>query len=892
MKRIHLLLISTVLLFVINGCSDEEVVQEPTTTDISVTSSENLIFWTDNSDLISKIDNALTYNYGNALESEIEKTLIFNSDSTQVTATINFKQEFQNNYYDSNLINNSVSISLQEGITTENDFEVSDQITPTQYQQLIEIFHNSQFDINNMQEMYVPITFHLVMKSDFTGNTIPGGRIDELIDRFNLLFADALLNFTVCDIKIINNSDIYDIDNNDVEIRNEIINTHNIANTLNIYFVNEINNNPNISGYHTNFSNNLTNDFVVIKNEKTSDEWATAQHEVGHYFGLIHTHGPSNSILTYELVNGNDENRETTGDLVSDTAPDPKLTNGLIINNNCEYIGELLDRAGDLFILEEQDISNIMSYGYARPSGNDCRNIFTNGQMINVANYARSARSYLNNNDCLTFGSSSIFLSDNLNFGNIQINTTSNPQTLTISNTGNESFNVTDITSSNNVFTIIGGQNITIQPNDSFDVQIQFTPTNEQNYSGLITVDNDADNASSSNSSIQVTGTGVDNSSNTSTISLSGNLNFGNVEVGQSETRNFTISNTGNQSFNVSSISFPSGVYSANWNSGTINASGSQTVVVTFQPTNIQSYSGTVTVNHNADGGSNTIPVNGSGINNSMNQPNLIFNDYRIESDGNNENDIVEAGEDIDFDIEVFNSGSSTASNVDVYFDTTDPDITIIDHDRPMGNVSAGGYEWNTGDLDFQVSPNCPTKTVIFTVTFTSDEGTWNDSFSINIQGNDNGNPMSITPTNFCVDAPIMQVNTEYEVNINVGAYDYANPIDGESTGGNDVAGFWLAFEVPSNWGANHDVKIYDVSSNFDPVFGIKSICGGNFLGQSFNGSGYDNFVNDNGYGGNETSNTNLPGANNGGTDNFYYIRIYHYNGNETPNISFKIKVE
>lgn len=74
MKKNYYLITIIVLLLIANSCSkDEEVAPEAITTDISVTSSENLIFWEDDNELTLKLNNALSYNYGNALESEIEK---------------------------------------------------------------------------------------------------------------------------------------------------------------------------------------------------------------------------------------------------------------------------------------------------------------------------------------------------------------------------------------------------------------------------------------------------------------------------------------------------------------------------------------------------------------------------------------------------------------------------------------------------------------------------------------------------------------------------------------------------------------------------------------------------------------------------------------------------
>lgn len=154
----------------------------------------------------------------------------------------------------------------------------------------------------------------------------------------------------------------------------------------------------------------------------------------------------------------------------------------------------------------------------------------------------------------------------------------------------------------------------------------------------------------------------------------------------------------------------------------------------------------------------------------------------------------------------------------------------------------------------------------------------------------DDDDVISIIPSNNCATAPVMDVNTTYSVTINTGDFTTAAPIDGESYDGANIRGFWLAFKVPSNWGPDHDVRIFNVSNNFDPVFGIKSICTGNYLGNRPN---MDVFINSNGYGGNEISDTNLPGSENyGEADNTYYIRIYHYKGNETPSITFNIAVD
>ena len=96
-------------------------------------------------------------------------------------------------------------------------------------------------------------------------------------------------------------------------------------------------------------------------------------------------------------------------------------------------------------------------------------------------------------------------------------------------------------------------------------------------------------------------------------IRLVGDLAFGDVLSGSSANRTFTIHNDGNDPLNVSSIIYPSR-FSGNWNSGTIGAGGAQNVVVSFNPSAVDSYNGTVTVNCNKTSGTNTLSCSGRGV--------------------------------------------------------------------------------------------------------------------------------------------------------------------------------------------------------------------------------------------------------------------------------------
>ena len=193
-------------------------------------------------------------------------------------------------------------------------------------------------------------------------------------------------------------------------------------------------------------------------------------------------------------------------------------------------------------------------------------------------------------------------LSGNLAFGNVQVGQTAT-RTLTISNSGNSALAVSSISYPSG---FSGAWSGNIPAGGSVDVTVTFAPTSATNYDGTITVNS---NATSGTNTIAVSGTGT--STPTRIIGLSGNLAFGDVQVGQTAIRTLTISNSGNSTLAVNNIIYPSGFSGAY--SGNISAGGSANVTVTFAPTSVTSYGGTITVNSDKTSGTNTITAAGNG---------------------------------------------------------------------------------------------------------------------------------------------------------------------------------------------------------------------------------------------------------------------------------------
>ncbi len=197
-----------------------------------------------------------------------------------------------------------------------------------------------------------------------------------------------------------------------------------------------------------------------------------------------------------------------------------------------------------------------------------------------------------------------IRLSGDLAFGEVTVGESAQ-RTLTIHNDGDAALNVSSISYPTG---FSGSWSGSISAGSSRNVTVTFRPVEARSYSGTITVHA---NAASGTNTRSCSGIGVGEPAE-SVIRLSGNLSFGEVTVGESAQRTLTIHNDGDAALNVSSISYPTG-FSGSW-SGSISAGNSRNVTVTFRPTEVRSYSGTVTVRSNAASGTNTRSCSGSGV--------------------------------------------------------------------------------------------------------------------------------------------------------------------------------------------------------------------------------------------------------------------------------------
>lgn len=133
--------------------------------------------------------------------------------------------------------------------------------------------------------------------------------------------------------------------------------------------------------------------FISRRVYENSNLFGTLSHEVGHYFGLDHTHQYSNrgrcrkepidrnreyAGISYCKPLGSRIMCESTGDALSDTPADPDLS----LNFSCNYISGGTDSFGDSYQdppvgSSQPSTINLMSYNQIR----SCRNNFTRLQV-------------------------------------------------------------------------------------------------------------------------------------------------------------------------------------------------------------------------------------------------------------------------------------------------------------------------------------------------------------------------------------------------------------------------------------------------------------------------------------------------------------------------------
>jgi hypothetical protein len=195
-----------------------------------------------------------------------------------------------------------------------------------------------------------------------------------------------------------------------------------------------------------------------------------------------------------------------------------------------------------------------------------------------------------------------------MTFSTQLINTTSSPQTATLTNTGSQDVTISSI-STTAQFGQTNNCPSSLPPNNQCQIKVTFTPTTEGQVNGQLSV---TDNAAGSPQTVTLSGTGT-------VVELSPpGINFGNQKVGtRSPAAPVKLTNKGSTSLSISQIDITgtdSGDFSQTNNCGnSIPAGGQCTIKVRFKPTAKGQRLATLDVNDDGGGSPQTVALSGTG---------------------------------------------------------------------------------------------------------------------------------------------------------------------------------------------------------------------------------------------------------------------------------------
>ena len=195
-----------------------------------------------------------------------------------------------------------------------------------------------------------------------------------------------------------------------------------------------------------------------------------------------------------------------------------------------------------------------------------------------------------------------------MSFGSQNVGSTSSPQAVTLTNTGDATLNISSIQiggdfaqSSNCGSTVAAGANCTIN--------VAFTPSTIGTRAGFIVFSDDSVNGSPQQ--VTLSGTGTAPAASLSPSSLT----FAAQRVHTSSAAQIvTLSNPGNATLLISSITITGDFTQSNNCGATLIAGGSCSINVTFTPSALGNRVGVLTVTSNAPGGAALSSVAGTGV--------------------------------------------------------------------------------------------------------------------------------------------------------------------------------------------------------------------------------------------------------------------------------------
>jgi len=241
-------------------------------------------------------------------------------------------------------------------------------------------------DTNTYEILPFDVAIYQILKNDGSGVKTSQADIDAILTQANVPFNNAGIKLQSAEnIEIL--SDLFYEFN--IDFQHSFGETHTTPNKLNIILAKSVYTTIEVSKgeYQKVEFCGVSNypwqsGYWVIMDHECFVNTTSFIHEIGHYFGLLHTHYPENGYESVARVNCT-----TTGDKLCDTPADYGITENEV-DNRCKYIGTRLDKDGDEF---KPLVNNFMSYGRV-----DCRDSFTKEQNAVMNKWANERAKIVN----------------------------------------------------------------------------------------------------------------------------------------------------------------------------------------------------------------------------------------------------------------------------------------------------------------------------------------------------------------------------------------------------------------------------------------------------------------------------------------------------------------
>ncbi len=197
-----------------------------------------------------------------------------------------------------------------------------------------------------------------------------------------------------------------------------------------------------------------------------------------------------------------------------------------------------------------------------------------------------------------------------LPFGTVEVGA-SKSLALTVTNTGNDTLIISDISSDHASFTVDIASQV-LAPGLSFVDTVRFFPTAEGPVSGELTL---TSNAATSPTVLPLSGTGQVVVEIEVTLDIDpASISFGDVDLGAQKDTSLTVTNTGNDTLRISSFISDDPQFTLETPIADIAPAGAITFTLRFAPTAVGPVSAVFTLTSNAESSPDTILVQGTGL--------------------------------------------------------------------------------------------------------------------------------------------------------------------------------------------------------------------------------------------------------------------------------------